>query len=55
MPDIDVRKRVTIVEEIFHEGGPIAKKPLKRAPRCSDSQSFRRALCRGYRAIHEGP
>ena len=30
MPDIDVRKRVTIVEEIFHEGGPIAGKPLKR-------------------------
>jgi hypothetical protein len=30
MPDIDVRKRLTVVEEIFHEGGPIAAKPLKR-------------------------
>ena len=30
MPDVDVRKRVTIVEEVFHEGGPIAGKPLKR-------------------------
>ena len=30
MPDVEVRKRVTIVEEIFHEGGPIAGKPLKR-------------------------
>jgi hypothetical protein len=30
MPDVDVRKRVTIVEEIFHEGGPVAGKPLRR-------------------------
>ena len=27
----EVRKRVTIVEEIFHEGGPIAANPLRRA------------------------
>jgi hypothetical protein len=30
MPDVDVRERVIIVEQIFHEGGPIAGKPLKR-------------------------
>ncbi len=31
MPDVEVRKRVMIVEEIFHEGGPPAPKPLTRA------------------------
>ena len=31
MPDVVVRKRVICVEEIFHEGGPIAKHPLRRA------------------------
>src|SRR5580700_9047206 len=30
MPDVEVRKRVTIVEEIVHEGGPPAAKPLRR-------------------------
>ena len=30
MPDVDVRKRVVIVEEIYHEGGPPATEPLKR-------------------------
>jgi hypothetical protein len=30
MPDVEVRKRVTIVEEIFHEGGPPPATPLKR-------------------------
>ena len=30
MPDVDVRKRVTIVEEIFHEGGPVVANPRKR-------------------------
>ena len=30
MHDVKVRKRCTIVEEIFHEGGPIAKVPLRR-------------------------
>src|SRR5271165_5516783 len=30
MPDVETRKRVIIVEEIFHEGGPPAAKPLKR-------------------------
>jgi Amino acid synthesis len=31
MPDIELRKRLLIVEEIFHEGGPVAAVPLKRA------------------------
>ena len=31
MSKVEVRKRVTIVEEIFHEGGPVAAKPLRRA------------------------
>lgn len=30
MPEVEVRKRITIVEEIFHEGGPRAKTPLRR-------------------------
>jgi hypothetical protein len=30
MPDVDIRKRILIVDEIFHEGGPVAAKPLKR-------------------------
>jgi len=30
MPDVEVRKRVAIVEEIYHEGGPPATEPLKR-------------------------
>jgi hypothetical protein len=31
MPEVAVRKKVTCVEEIFHEGGPVAEKPLRRA------------------------
>lgn len=31
MPDIDIRKIVTATEEIFHEGGPRAALPLRRA------------------------
>ena len=31
MPEVVVRKRVTCVEEIFHEGGPVAANPLRRA------------------------
>jgi hypothetical protein len=30
MPEPKVRKFLTIVEEILHEGGPVADKPLKR-------------------------
>lgn len=31
MPELRVRKMITVVEEIFHEGGPVADKPLLRA------------------------
>jgi len=31
MPEVVVRKKVTCVEEIFHENGPAAGKPLRRA------------------------
>jgi Amino acid synthesis len=31
MPDVQVRKKFTAVEEIFHEGGPVAPVPLHRA------------------------
>jgi hypothetical protein len=30
MSELKVRKRALIVEEIFHEGGPVAEVPLKR-------------------------
>jgi hypothetical protein len=31
MPQVEIRKRIVIVEEIFHEGGPRAAHPLRRA------------------------
>ena len=31
MPEVRVRKKLTIVEEIFHEGGPPVSRPLRRA------------------------
>ncbi len=31
MPPVELRKRVTIVEDIFHEGGPVARTPYRRA------------------------
>ncbi len=31
MPEIIIRKNFITIEEIFHEGGPIAKVPLRRA------------------------
>ena len=31
MPEVVVRKKVTCLEEIFHEGGPPADQPLRRA------------------------
>jgi hypothetical protein len=31
MPEVKIRKKVTVVEEIFHEGGPVATAPLRRA------------------------
>jgi hypothetical protein len=30
MPEVQVRKNLLMLEEIFHEGGPIAQNPLKR-------------------------
>ena len=31
MPEVVVRKKMTCVEEVFHEGGPVSGKPLRRA------------------------
>src|SRR5260370_35255194 len=31
MPEVAIRKKMPCVEEIFHEGGPVADKPLRRA------------------------
>jgi hypothetical protein len=31
MPSVELRKRVLIVEDIFHEGGPVAATPYRRA------------------------
>jgi Amino acid synthesis len=31
MPEVQVRKKLMMVEEILHEGGPISIKPLRRA------------------------
>jgi hypothetical protein len=31
MPEVAVRKKLTAVEEIFHEGGPITASPVRRA------------------------
>src|SRR6202142_3918937 len=31
MPEVVIRKRIICVEEIFHEGGPVVEKPLRRA------------------------
>jgi Amino acid synthesis len=30
MPEVQVRKKLTIVEEIFHEGGPVSEQALRR-------------------------
>jgi hypothetical protein len=31
MPSVEVRKRVVTIEDIFHEGGPVASTPYRRA------------------------
>ncbi|HZQ69324.1 MAG TPA: amino acid synthesis family protein [Terriglobales bacterium] len=31
MPDVRIRKKSTVLEEILHEGGPVAAIPLRRA------------------------
>jgi hypothetical protein len=33
--DVEIRKYLTAVEEIFHEGGPPAARPLRRAAVCA--------------------
>lgn len=30
MPEVQIRKKLIAVEEIFHEGGPVAQTPLRR-------------------------
>jgi hypothetical protein len=35
MPSVEVRKFVTQVEEIWHEGGPVASKPARRGAICA--------------------
>src|SRR6202041_2095377 len=30
MPSVEIRKQVTLVEDIFHEGGPVARSPYRR-------------------------
>src|SRR5438309_12096160 len=30
MPEVRIRKKLTTVEEILHEGGPVASAPLRR-------------------------
>ena len=31
MPEVQLRKRQIMVEEVFHEGGPVSRVPLRRA------------------------
>ncbi len=31
MPDVVIRKKIVAVEEVFHEGGPVAAEPHRRA------------------------
>ena len=31
MPDVELRKIATVIEEVFHEGGPRANTPQRRA------------------------
>ncbi len=35
MPDVIIRKTMLTIDEIFHEGGPVADKPQKRAALCA--------------------
>jgi Amino acid synthesis len=35
MPDIAIRKSVIVLDEIFHEGGPVASTPLRRGAVCT--------------------
>lgn len=35
MPNIEIRKRSLTIETTYHEGGPVAEKPLKLAAACA--------------------
>ena len=35
MPEIAIRKSVIVLDEIFHEGGPMAPVPLRRGAVCT--------------------
>ncbi len=35
MPDIILRKMLVQIEEVFHEGGPVASVPLLRGAACA--------------------
>ncbi len=43
MPDVKIRKFLTIVEEIYHEGGKPVAKPLKRGRSSRSSRTRSRA------------
>jgi len=51
MPEVMVRKQVICVEEIFHEGGPVAERPLRRAAVIA---VIRNPFARSYVASIEG-
>jgi hypothetical protein len=51
MPEVMVRKKLTCVEEIFHEGGPVADRPLRRAAVLA---VIRNPFAGGYVASIEG-
>ncbi len=38
MPSVELRKQVTMVEEIFHEGGPVARFPIGAPPSSPSSR-----------------
>ncbi len=56
MPEVVVRKKLTCVEEIFHEGGPAVPKPLLQGRSASgDSKSIRGILRGEHRRLHGRP
>src|SRR5580704_10718147 len=40
MPSVEIRKQVTLVEEIFHESGPVARSPYRRAAILSEIKNL---------------
>ena len=53
MPEVEVRKKITAVEEIFHEGGPLLRSPSapRRRAGCHP-QSFRGRVRERHRRVH---